>query len=57
MENDLITQSQMLGYIGIDYRYLPNHVKNGLVIVLCIFERTILDYLVSHQQDANELCY
>ena len=37
MEND----SVMLGFNGIVYRYLPSHVKNGLVILLCIFERTI----------------
>ena len=42
MENDWITQSQMLGYNGIVYRYSPSHVKNGLVILLCIFERTIV---------------
>ena len=31
----------MLGYIGCVYRYLPSHVKNGIVILLCIFESII----------------
>ena len=33
----------MLEYIGSAYRYLPSHVKNGIVILLlCIFESIIL---------------
>ena len=44
MENDRITQSQMLGYFDIVYRYLPSQVKKGLVIFLCIFERTIVKH-------------
>ena len=32
----------MLGYIGsVLYRCLPSHVKNGVVILLCIFESII----------------
>ena len=29
-------------YIGSVYRYLPSHVKNGIVILLCIFEIIIV---------------
>ena len=36
-----VTQSQMLGYIGSVYRYLPSHMKNGIVILVCIFESII----------------
>ena len=32
----------MLGYTGSVYRYLPGHVKNGIVILLCIFESIII---------------
>ena len=31
----------MLEYIGSVNRYLPSHVKNGIVILLCILERII----------------
>ena len=52
MENDWIALFQMLGYNGIVYCYLPSHVKNGLVILLCIFERTII--LISCEINANK---
>ena len=33
----------MLGYIGSVYRYLYGHVKNGIIILLCIFENIITE--------------
>ena len=33
----------MLGYIGSIYSYLPSHVKNGIVVLLCIFESIKVD--------------
>ena len=43
-------QSKMLEYIGSVYRYLPSHVKNGIVILLiCIFESIILHDVLGAQ--------
>ena len=36
-----VTQPKILEYIGSAYRNLPSHVKNGIVILLCIFESII----------------
>ena len=39
-----ISPSQALGYIGSDFRYLPGQVKNGIVILLCIFKTIIIGF-------------